>query len=184
MKTLPGEIGQMVLQQNKLECLPREFCDLPSDARVYLYHNPLASSPIEVCYAGMPFIKSYFQALESDTAVKITKRTKIVRAKVASPVSSEQYNYSWRDFCRTHVSRKKTERLASINIESILKMYVDLVMLDCGGQRSYPPISQLFTSNSCLVIITVDAKQYTVRGELALDVLFNHTFSESMIMSQ
>ena len=61
-----------------------------------------------------------------------------------------------------HVSRKKTERLASINTVSLK----DVVMLDCGGQRFYSPISQLFTSNSCLVIITADAKQYTVRGEL------------------
>ena len=50
MKTVPGEIGQMVkikystLQRNKLK--PREFCNLPSDARAYLYHNPLSSPPI------------------------------------------------------------------------------------------------------------------------------------------
>ena len=84
MKTLPGGIGQMVkikkiwLQGNQLECLPKEFCSLHSDARVSLYDNPLTSPPLDVCESGMPSIKSYFQSLEGDTAVKRTKRTKMI----------------------------------------------------------------------------------------------------------
>ena len=87
MKTLPGGIGQMVkvkhiwLQGNKLECLPKEFCNLPSDAAVFLSSdaavflsdNPLSSPPLDVCESGMSSIKSYFQSLEGNTAVKRTK---------------------------------------------------------------------------------------------------------------
>ena len=84
MKTLPGGIGQMVkiktiwLQGNKLECLPKEICNLPSDATFYLSDNPLSSPPLDVRRSGMPSIKSYFQSLEGDTAVKRTKRTKMI----------------------------------------------------------------------------------------------------------
>ena len=84
MKTLPGGIGQMVkiktiwLQRNKLECLPKEICNLPSDATFYLSDNPLSSPPLDVGRSGMPSIKSYFQSLEGDTAVKRTKRTKMI----------------------------------------------------------------------------------------------------------
>ena len=84
MKTLPGGIGQMVkiktifLYGNQLECLPKEICNLPSDADVIFGDNPLTSPPLDVCEAGMPSIKSYFQSLEGDTAVKKTKRTKMI----------------------------------------------------------------------------------------------------------
>ena len=51
---------------------------------------------------------------------------------------------------------KEEDRMIDIDQHRVSLKEVDLVMLDCGGQRSYSPISQLFTGNSCLVIITVD----------------------------
>ena len=58
IKTLPGKIGQLAkvkdikLKYNELECLPKEFCSLPSDAKVYLDHNPISDPPYtyNVCH--------------------------------------------------------------------------------------------------------------------------------------
>ena len=61
---------------------------------------------------------------------------------------------------------KEEDRTIGIDQHRVSLKDVDLVVLDSGGQRSYSPINQLFTSNSCLVIITADAKQYTVTGEM------------------
>ena len=72
------KIKTIDLDENQLECLPKEFCNLPSDAQIDLFGNPLTSPPFDVCLAGMPSIKSYFQSLEGDTAVKRTKRTKMI----------------------------------------------------------------------------------------------------------
>ena len=179
MKTLPGGIGQMVkikvisLGGNNLECLPKEFCNLPSDATVRLLGNPLSSPPLDVCGSGMPSIKSYFQSLEGDTAVKRTKRTKmIVLGESQSGKSSLLIAILLflqglvQDACV-----KEEDRTIGIDQHRVSLKDVDLVVLDSGGQRSYSPINQLFTSNSCLVIITADAKQYTVTGEMAFRCL-------------
>ena len=66
---------------------------------------------------------------------------------------------------------KEEDRTIGIDQHRVSLKDVDLVVLDSGGQRSYSPINQLFTSNSCLVIITADAKQYTVTGEMAFRCL-------------
>ena len=179
MKTLPGGIGQMVkikvisLVRNKMKCLPKEICNLPSDAKVSLYNNPLSSPPLGVCISGMPSIKSYFQSLEGDTAVKRTKRTKmIIHGESQSGKSSLLRAILLflqglvQDACV-----KEEDRTIGIDQHIVSLEDVDLVVLDSGGQRSYSPINQLFTSNSCLVIITADAKQYTVTGEMAFRCL-------------
>ena len=179
MKTLPGGIGQMVkikiiwLEGNKLECLPKEFCNLPSDAQVFLDGNPLTSPPLDVCVAGMPSIKSYFQSLEGDTAVKRTKRTKMIILGESQSGKSSLIRAILlflkglvQDACV-----KEEDRTIGIDQHRVSLKDVDLVVLDSGGQRSYSPINQLFTSNSCLVIITADAKQYTVTGEMAFRCL-------------
>ena len=179
MKTLPGGIGQMVkiktiwLQGNKLECLPKEICNLPSDATFYLSDNPLSSPPLDVCRSGMPSIKSYFQSLEGDTAVKRTKRTKMIVLGESQSGKSSLLRAILlflqglvQDACV-----KEEDRTIGIDQHRVSLKDVDLVVLDSGGQRSYSPINQLFTSNSCLVIITADAKQYTVTGEMAFRCL-------------
>ena len=179
MKTLPGGIGQMVkikqisLYGNQLECLPKEFCNLPSDAQVYLFDNPLSSPPLDVCESGMPSIKSYFQSLEGDTAVKRTKRTKMIVLGESQSGKSSLLRAILlflkglvQDACV-----KEEDRTIGIDQHRVSLKDVDLVVLDSGGQRSYSPINQLFTSNSCLVIITADAKQYTVTGEMAFRCL-------------
>ena len=179
MKTLPGGIGQMVkiktlyLYGNQLECLPKEFCNLPSDAEVHLFGNPLSSPPLDVCVAGMPSIKSYFQSLEGDTAVKRTKRTKMIVLGESQSGNSSLLRAILlflkglvQDACV-----KEEDRTIGIDQHRVSLKDVDLVVLDSGGQRSYSPINQLFTTNSCLVIITADAKQYTVTGEMAFRCL-------------
>ena len=180
MKILPCRVGQMVniksmdLQRNKLKCLPREVCDLPSDATVVLDDNPISFPPLDVCCAGMPFIKSYFQSLEGDRAMKRTKRTKmIVRGQSGSGKSSliraieQLLKGRLMDACV-----KDEDRTIGIDQHRVSLKDLDLVVLDSGGQRSYSPINQLFTSSSCLVIITADATEYTVTGELAFRRLF------------
>ena len=179
MKTLPGGIGQMVkikrisLDGNQLECLSKEFCNLPSDARVSLDGNPLSSPPLDVCESGMPSIKSYFQSLEGDTALKRTKRTKMIILGESQSGKSSLIRAILlflkglvQDACV-----KEEDRTIGIDQHRVSLKDVDLVVLDSGGQRSYSPINQLFTSNSCLVIITADAKQYTVTGEMAFRCL-------------
>ena len=175
MKTLPGKVGRMVkikrfnLVGNMLQCLPKEFCNLPSDAHVSLYGNPLSSPPLDVCYAGMPSIKSYFQSLEGDIAVKRTKRTKMIfhgqsQSGKSSLIRAIQLFLKG---LRQDACVREEDRTIGIDQHRVSLKDVDLVVLDSGGQRSYSPINQLFTSNSCLVIITADAKQYTITGELA-----------------
>ena len=179
MKTLPGGIGQMVkikiifLYLNKLECLPKDFCNLPSGATVRLDDNPLSSPPLDVCRSGMPSIKSYFQSLEGDTAVKRTKRTKMIVLGESQSGKSSLLRAILlflkglvQDACV-----KEEDRTIGIDQHRVSLKDVDLVVLDSGGQRSYSPINQLFTTNSCLVIITADAKQYTVTGEMAFRCL-------------
>ena len=179
MKTLPGGIGQMVkiktiyLFGNKLECLPKEICNLPSDAQVVVFGNPLTSPPLDVCGSGMPSIKSYFQSLEGDTAVKRTKRTKMIvlgesQSGKSSLLRAIQLFLEGlvQDACV-----KEEDRTIGIDQHRVSLKDVDLVVLDSGGQRSYSPINQLFTSNSCLVIITADAKHYAVTGEMAFRCL-------------
>ena len=179
IQTLPGGIGQMVkiktifLYLNKLECLPKEICNLPSDAQVDLDDNPLSSPPLDVCESGMPSIKSYFQSLEGDTAVKRTKRTKMIVLGESQSGKSSLLRAILlflkglvQDACV-----KEEDRTIGIDQHRVSLKDVDLVVLDSGGQRSYSPINQLFTSNSCLVIITADAKQYTVTGEMAFRCL-------------
>ena len=179
MKTLPGGIGQMVkiklifLNGNQLQCLPKEICNLPSDAQVHLFYNPLSSPPLDVCRSGMPSIKSYFQSLEGDTAVKRTKRTKMIVLGESQSGKSSLLRAILlflqglvQDACV-----KEEDRTIGIDQHRVSLKDVDLVVLDSGGQRSYSPINQLFTSNSCLVIITADAKQYTVTGEMAFRCL-------------
>ena len=175
MKTLPGAIGGMVkikyihLQENKLKRLPKEFCNLPSGLYVNLDGNPISSPPLDVCESGMPSIKSYFQSLEGDSAMKRTKRTKMIlhgesQSDKSSLIRAMELFLKGlvRDACI-----KEEDRTIGIDQHRVSLKDVDLVVLDSGGQRTYKPINQLFTSNSCLVIITVDAKQYTVRGGLA-----------------
>ena len=176
MNTLPSGIGRLEkikyisLSSNKLECLPKEFCNLPSDANVRLLGNPMSSPPLDVCRSGMPSIKSYFQSLEGDSAVKRTKRSKmIVHGQSQSGKSSlvkaiEQY---LNGIMQTDACVKEEDRTIGINQHRVSLKDVDLVVLDSGGQRSYSPINQLFTSNNCLVVITADAIQYTVTGEKA-----------------
>ena len=179
MKTLPGGIGQMVkikiiwLEGNKLECLPKEFCNLPSDAEVDLDDNPLSSPPLDVCESGMPSIKSYFQSLEGDTAVKRTKRTKMIVLGESQSGKSSLLRAILLFLKRLvqDACVKEEDRTIGIDQHRVSLKDVDLVVLDSGGQRSYSPINQLFTSNSCLVIITTDAKQYTVTGEMAFRCL-------------
>ena len=179
MKTLPGGIGQMVkiktisLVRNKLKCLPKEICNLPSDATVYLHNNPLSSPPLDVCRSGMPSIKSYFQSLEGNTAVKRTKRTKmIIHGESQSGKSSLlRAILLFLEGLEQDACVKEEDRTIGIDQHRVSLKDVDLVVLDSGGQRSYAPISQLFTSNSCLVIITADAKQYTVTSEMAFQCL-------------
>ena len=196
MKTLPGGIGQMVkiktlyLYGNQLECLPKEFCNLPSDSRVYLSGNSLSSPPLDVCESGMPSIKSYFQSLEGNTAVKRTKRTKmivlgesqsgkssLIRAillflKDANrPTIIRAVKQLFKGTMKKDICVKEEDRTIGIDQHRVSLKDVDLVVLDSGGQRSYSPINQLFTTNSCLVIITADAKQYTVTGEMAFRCL-------------
>ena len=72
------KIKYIHLYGNKPEYLPKEICNFPSDATVYLHGNPLSFPPLDVCVSGMPSIKSYFQSLEGDTVVKRTKRTKMI----------------------------------------------------------------------------------------------------------
>ena len=179
MKTLPGGIGLMVkikdfhLYGNQLECLPKEFCNLPSDATVVLDDNPLSSPPLDVCESGMPSIKSYFQSLEGDTAVKRTKRSKmIIHGESQSGKSSLlRAILLFLEGLVQDACVKEEDRTIGIDQHRVSLKDVDLVVLDSGGQRSYSPINQLFTSNSCLVIITTDTKQYTVTGEVAFRCL-------------
>ena len=179
MKTLPSGIGQMVkikylfLHGNKLKCLPKEFCNLPSDADVALHGNPLSSPPLDVCESGMPSIKSFFQSLEGDTAVKRTKRTKmVIHGESGSGKSSLiRAIQLFLEGLVQDACVKEEDRTIGIDQHRVSLKDVDLVALDSGGQRSYSPINQLFTSNSCLVIITADAKQYTVTGEMAFRCL-------------
>ena len=74
-------------------------------------------------------------------------------------------------FGGTSACVKEEDRTIGIDQHRVSLKDVDLVVLDSGGQPSYSPINQLFTSNSCLVIITADARQYTVRGEVAFRCL-------------
>ena len=179
IKTLPSEIGQMVkikdiyLIGNRLKWLPKEFCNLPSDARVYVDDNPLSNPPLDVCESGIKSIKAYFQSLEDNAAVERTKRTKMIvhgqtqRGKSSLIKAIQLFLKGLLQDARV----KEEDRTIGIDQHRVSLKDVDLVILDSGGQRYYSPISQLFTSNSCLVIITADAIQYTVTGEMAFRCL-------------
>ena len=176
LKTLPGDIGRLVkikaifLNNNKLGCLPKEFCNLPSDTVVDLTGNPIFFPPLDVCRSGMPSIKSYFQSLEGDSAVKRAKQAKmIIQGESRSGKSSlvKAIEQSLNKILQTDACVKEEDRTIGIDQHRVSLKDVDLVVLDSGGQRSYSPISQLFTSNSCLVVITADATQYTVADEMA-----------------
>ena len=175
LHSLPGEIGQLPkiisidLRFNELERLPKMICNLSDDTIIKLEGNPLSLPPKDVCESGMSSIKSYFQFLEGDITVMRAKRAKmIIVGESQSGKSSllramEQLsNKIIQDACV-----KEEDRTIGIAQQTVRFGEMDVVVLDSGGQRSYSPISQLFTSNNCLVIVTADAQQYTLSGELA-----------------
>jgi GTPase SAR1 family protein len=175
MKAIPCEIGRvtelkhLICDRNELTRLPKEICSLPSATSVHFQGNPLSSLPCNVCPFGMQSIKSYFQSLEGASAVQRARRNKlIVHGKSGSGKSSlvraiQLYLKGIdQDACVN-----EEDSIIGIDQHNISLEHVDLVVLDYGGQHSYSPISQLFISNKCLVIITADATEYAIMGELA-----------------
>eukprot|EP00112_Aurelia_sp_Birch-Aquarium-sp1_P023376 Seg6940.1 transcript_id=Seg6940.1/GoldUCD/mRNA.D3Y31 product="Malignant fibrous histiocytoma-amplified sequence 1" protein_id=Seg6940.1/GoldUCD/D3Y31 len=167
LTSIPDSIGdlfkliKLTLSNNKLTALPETICKLSmADEALLLSGNPLHMPPMEVCLEGKQSMKGYFDALKQSSSIG-SKRLKLViigesyagKTSLAHAlvygrdgnVAADQRTvgldyYSWKP-------RPLTDEL-------------EILLVDCAGQRNYLLTHQFFLTEGALFLLVVDLDAY------------------------
>lgn len=163
---LPHTIGNLKklhylnLYENKLTRLPESVTSLTKVETLLVEKNPLQVPPVHVCNQGIPSISNYFQAMKNTGNIH-SKRLKVVlvgeslagkTSLVNALVEGEavEINTDDRTFGVVFYHWKPEPDVDEL----------ELLVVDCAGQREYQMTHQLFLSKGALFLLTVNLSSY------------------------
>lgn len=149
---LPDTIGKMSklsylnLHENLLTRLPESIANLMNVETLLVENNPLQVPPVHVCNQGIPSIKNYFQAMRNTGGIhskrlkvfllgeSMAGKTSLVNALVKGEAC--EINEDDRTFGVVFYHWKPEPDVDDL----------ELLVVDCAGQRKYQMTHQLFFS--------------------------------------
>jgi GTPase SAR1 family protein len=150
-------IQELDIRCNRVSSLPREICQLHQLEKLSTYSNPLVSPPAEVCEQQMPAVRAYFQSLSRSVPVKRKRMKVLICGKYQAGKTSLSRTLAIRSPCCTEISDR------TIGIEEsqfTLGNGTNLIVIDCGGHRSYLLSNQLLVSDKSVNLVVVDVSEY------------------------
>ena len=167
LSLLPSLVSHMTemevldIMGNSVSHLPKQLCDLHKLKELYSSWNPLVSPPVEVCSGGLPAIRSYFHSLSS-VPVKRQRMKMLVCGKCQAGKTSLSRTLECHHSCCT----EEAERTIGIEERQLtLSNGTQLIIIDCGGHRSYLLTNQLLVSDKSVNVVVVDSSEYKLNEE-------------------
>ena len=150
------------INDNSVSHLPKQFCDLHKLKDLYVSYNPIVSPPMEVCQGGMSAIRSYFHSLSSSVPVKRQRMKMLVCGKCQAGKTSLSRTLASHHSCCT----EEAERTIGIEESQLtLSNGSHLIVIDCGGHRSYLLTNQLLVSDKSVNVVVVDSSEYKLNED-------------------
>ena len=168
LSLLPSLVSHMTEMEilniggNSVSHLPKQLCDLHKLRYLDTSLNPLVSPPVEVCSGGLSAIRSYFHSLSSSVPVKRQRMKMLVCGKCQAGKTSLSRTLECHHSCCT----EEAERTIGIEERQLtLSNGTQLIVIDCGGHRSYLLTNQLLVSDKSVNVVVVDSSEYKLNEE-------------------
>ena len=156
------EMEVLYIEGNSVSHLPKQLCDLHKLRYLDTRFNPLVSPPVEVCSGGLSAIRSYFHSLSSSVPVKRQRMKMLVCGKCQAGKTSLARTLACHHSCCTD----EAERTIGIEEGQLtLSNGTQLIIIDCGGHRSYLLTNQLLVSDKSVNVVVVDSSEYKLNEE-------------------
>ena len=156
------EMEELNIEGNFVSHLPKQLCDLHKLKDLDTRFNPLVSPPVEVCEGGLSTIRSYFHSLSSSVPVKRQRMKMLVCGKCQAGKTSLSRTLACHHSCCTD----EAERTIGIEQSQLtLSNGTQLIIIDCGGHRSYLLTNQLLVSDKIVNVVVVDSSEYKLNEE-------------------
>ena len=150
------------IKDNSVSHLPKQLCDLHKLKVLDTSTNPLVSPPVEVCEGGLSAIRSYFHSLSSSVPVKRQRMKMLVCGKCQAGKTSLARTLACHHSCCT----EEAERTIGIEEGQLtLSNGTQLIIIGCGGHRSYLLTNQLLVSDKSVNVVVVDSSEYKLNEE-------------------
>ncbi|CAB3981647.1 malignant fibrous histiocytoma-amplified sequence 1 homolog [Paramuricea clavata] len=155
------ELRYLNLHENMLSCLPESVTSLEQIETLLVDHNPLQVPPVHVCNQGIQSVRNYFEAMKNTKNIHAKRlkvlvlgesmagKTSLVKALMTG--ESTQIDEDDRTFGVVFYHWKPEPDVDEL----------ELMVVDCAGQKKYQMTHQLFLSEGALFILAVDLFQYT-----------------------
>ena len=168
LSLLPSLVSHMTemevldIKHNSVSHLPKQLCDLHKLRYLDTRFSPLVSPPVEVCEGGIDAIRSYFHSLSSSVPVKRQRMKMLVCGKCQAGKTSLARTLECHHSCCT----EEAERTIGIEEGQLtLSNGTQLIIIDCGGHRSYLLTNQLLVSDKSVNVVVVDSSEYKLNEE-------------------
>ena len=162
LPSLVSHMTELNIYGNSVSHLPKQLCHLHNLKELHASWNSLVSPPVEVCEGGLSAIHSYFQSLSSSVPVKWQRMKMLVCGKCQAGKTSLSRTLACHHSCCT----EEEERTIGIEESQLtLSNRTQLIIIDCGGHRSYLLTNQLLVSDKSVNVVVVDSSEYKLNEE-------------------
>ena len=155
------ELCYLNVHENMLSFLPESIINLEQIETLLVNNNPLQVPPVHVCNQGIQSIQNYFQA-RRNTGNFHSKRLKVVVVGESMAGKTSLVDALMKG---TPTEIRVDERtLGVVFFHWKPEPHVDeleLVVVDCAGQKKYQMTHQLFISEGALFVLAVHLPRYT-----------------------
>ncbi|XP_028393150.1 malignant fibrous histiocytoma-amplified sequence 1 homolog [Dendronephthya gigantea] len=159
------ELRYLNLHENMLYKLPEEITNLKQIETLLIDNNPLQNPPVQVCNQGIQSICNYFQAKKNTKNIH-AKRLKVVVLGESMAGKSSVVNALIK--CDPTEIKEDDRTFGVVFFHWKPEPHVDeleLMVVDCAGQRKYQMTHQLFLSEGALFILAVDLFRFIFEDE-------------------
>lgn len=148
------------LHENLLTRLPESMTNLTKMKTLLVENNPLQVPPVYVCNQGIPSMKAYFQAMNNTGKIH-SKRLKVVLLGESMAGKTSLVNALVKGEACEIYEHDRTFGVVFYHWKPEPDVdELELLVVDCAGQRKYHMTHQFFLSEGALLLLTVDLSSY------------------------
>lgn len=168
IKTLPLSLSKLkklevlFLHNNLITTVPPEIVFLPRLKSLDLSGNPITMPPLEICAHGLPAMRNYYEAIQSNQDIVTINHAKVLflgDAGVGKTSLIKKITHNLNIPLNYDEPVTKGIERKSISFEQLNKKTYNADLWDFGGQNVYHHTHQFFLSKRSVYVLVWDCRQ-------------------------
>ncbi|XP_066267700.1 malignant fibrous histiocytoma-amplified sequence 1 homolog [Branchiostoma lanceolatum] len=154
------KLKKVDLRSNEIKVIPQSVMGMSKDVKLNVQDNPLVDPPLQVCQAGLPAIKAFYEDLTTASSITQCLKTLFLGTYEAGKTSLVRVFQMNRSSLTKPEERTHGIEIAELHLSAPNTPDITLSVWDFAGQETYYITHQFFLSAKALMLLIVNLETY------------------------